>query len=271
MPEAVETGQTRLSGGIGVRALVSAMLVALVVAGCGRSSVGVRVAGSTSIQPVAEVLAESFVKQGGARVSIQGGGSTAGVQALRSGVADLAAVSRDLTAEEVGQGLRPHVVALDVLVIAVHPSNPVTELSVGDLSRLFAGEVNDWADLGGRPGRIHLVSREAGSGSREAFRSLVGPVSPAAIIQNSAGAIRVAVMHDPGAVGYVSLGALGLGGIKPVRVNGRLPGEAGYPLVRSLALVTMGAPAGEAARFLHFARGPEGQRLVREEGLLPVE
>ncbi len=254
-----------------MRGLVWSLVVALAVAGCGRPSVGLRVAGSTSIQPVAEVLAEAYAEQGGKRVSVQGGGSTAGVQALLSGVADLAAISRNLTADEAAQGLRAHIIARDLLVIAVHESNPVTALSVSELRRVFAGKVGDWAELGGRPGRIHLVSREAGSGSREAFRSLVGPVSPKAIIQNSAGAIRVAVMYDPQAVGYVSLGALGLGGIRSVGIDGRLPGSEGYPLVRPLALVTKGVPAGEAAAFLRFARSPAGQRLVRDEGFLPID
>lgn len=250
--------------------LVALCLAGVLLVACARPSVGLQVAGSTSTQPLAEVLAEAFEREAGARVSIQGGGSTAGLLALQTGVAGMAAISRRLSQEEMEQGLEPHVIGYDVLVIAVHPSNPVDGLTRDQLRRLFAGEVRDWADLGGAPGPIHLVSREAGSGSREAFRQMVGAVGPRAIIQSSSGAIRVAVMHDPQAVGYISLGALHLGGVKGLRIAERAPGENGYPLVRPLSLVTLGPPRGEAAAFLHFALSPAGQRLVREEGLLPV-
>jgi phosphate transport system substrate-binding protein len=219
---------------------------------------------------VAEVLAEAYTKAGGGRVSIQGGGSTAGVQAVLNGVADVGAVSRALTADESARGLVAHTIGQDVLAVVVHPSNPVAKLTLTQLRAVFDGTASDWAQLGGRPGPIHLVTREAGSGSREAFRSLIGPISDRAIVQNSSGAIRVAVMDDPRAIGYVSLGALRLGSLKALPIGGRAPTDPAYPLVRSLSLVTRGRPAGEVAAFLRFALSPAGQRLISEEGLVPV-
>ncbi len=245
-------------------------LLAALLAGCGRSSVGLRIAGSTSLQPLAEMLAEGYQAAGGARVSAQGVGSTAGLQALRTGVANLATISRRLTPEEVREGFRAHVIAWDVLAIAVHPSNPVEGLTLAELRRLFSGEIRDWAELGSPAGRVHLISREAGSGSREAFRELVGPIHPLTAVQNSNGVIRLAIRNDPAAVGYLSLGVARAGGVKLVRVDGRLPGEPGYPLVRPLSLVTLGPPSGEARAFLMYALSPAGQRLVADEGLLPV-
>lgn len=244
-------------------------LTALLV-GCSTSSPALQVAGSTSVQPVAEVLAEAFTAAGGGRVSIQGGGSTAGVQAVLNGVADVGAVSRSLTADESARGLEAHTIGYDVLAVVVHPSNPVRGLTGAQLRAVFAGTVTDWAQVGGKAGRIHLVSREAGSGSREAFRTLVGPVSDRAVVQNSSGAIRVAVVDDPLAIGYVSLGALRLGGLKALPIDGRAPGGRGYPLVRSLSLVTRGRPARQAELFIRFALSPAGQQLIDEEGLVPV-
>jgi phosphate transport system substrate-binding protein len=249
------------------------LLFALVVwlaAGCRQAAVGLQLAGSTSVQPVAEVLAEAYARAGGSRVSVQGGGSTAGVQAVLNGVAGVGAVSRRLTPGERARGLAEHTIAYDVLAVVVHPDNPLTGLSRRQLRAVFDGSVTDWAQLGGRPGSIHLVSREAGSGSREAFRSLVGPVSPHAIIQSSSGAIRVAVMDDPRAIGYVNLAALQLGRLKALRVDGKAPGGPGYGLVRPLSLVTRATPAGEAAAFLRFALSPAGQQVISEEGLVPV-
>lgn len=238
--------------------------------GCRSAPAGLQVAGSTSVQPVADVLAEAFGQAGGGRVSIQGGGSTAGVQAVLNGVAGVGAVSRRLTPAEKAQGLAEHVIAYDVLTVVVHPDNPLSGLTQRQLEAVFAGAVADWGELKGRPGKIHLVSREAGSGSREAFRSLVGPVSPHAIVQNSAGAIRVAVMDDPNAIGYVSLGTLRMGRLKALAVDGKQPGQPGYPLVRPISFVTRGRPAGSASGFVRFALSPAGQSLIAEEGLVPV-
>ncbi|HYF91016.1 MAG TPA: phosphate ABC transporter substrate-binding protein [Symbiobacteriaceae bacterium] len=246
------------------------MLLVASMAGCRSSPVGLQIAGSTSVQPVAEMLAEAYARVGGARVSIQGGGSTAGVQAVLNGVAAMGAISRRLTPGERAKGLVEHTVAYDVLTVVVHPDNPLTGLTRRQLKAVFGGAVSDWGELKGAPGAIHLISREAGSGSREAFRSLVGPVSARAIVQNSSGAIRVAVMDDPQAIGYVSLGTMLTGRLKALAVDGKQPGEPGYALVRPLSLITLGEPAGEAAQFLRFALSPAGQRVMVDEGLVPV-
>lgn len=252
-----------------MRYWVVLLAICLLLSACSRPQAAVRIAGSTSVQPLGEVLGEAYAREGGGRVTNQGGGSTAGLQALETGVATLGAISRRLSPEEAARGLLPHVIGFDVLTVVVHPDNPVDGLTGEQLRRLFAGEIRDWSALGGR-GPVHLISREAGSGSREAFRELVGPVSPRAIVQNSSGAIRVAVLHDPQAVGYVSLGAAQMGGVKPLRVDGRTAGQNGYPLVRPLSFVTAGPPSEDVAAFLRFALSPAGQRLVKEEGLVPI-
>jgi phosphate transport system substrate-binding protein len=242
----------------------------VLLAACASSGRGLRVAGSTSVQPLAEILAEAYTRSGGGRVSIQGGGSTAGVQAVLHGVAGLGAVSRRLAPEESAQGLVAHTIGYDLLTVVVHPTNPLAAISRARLGRLFSGVAADWRDVGGPPGPVYLVSREAGSGSREAFRSLVGPVSPRALIQSSAGAIRVAVMANPQAIGYVSLPVARMGGLKALAVDGRRPDEPGYPLVRPVSFVTLGPPQGEAAAFLRFVASPAGRELIREEGLVPA-
>ncbi|HWI52634.1 MAG TPA: substrate-binding domain-containing protein, partial [Symbiobacteriaceae bacterium] len=169
--------------------LYCAMFLALLM-GCRSAPAGLQIAGSTSVQPVAEVLAEAYARDGGGRVSIQGGGSTAGVQAVLNGVAAVGTVSRRLTPAEKAGGLREYVIAYDVLTVVVHPDNPLKGLTRHQLGALFGGAVTDWGQLKGAPGAVHIVSREAGSGSREAFRDLVGPIGPGAIIQNSSGAVR---------------------------------------------------------------------------------
>lgn len=251
--------------------ILALLTTILLLTGCGGSPSGLRIAGSTSLQPLTEALAEDYARTGGGRVIVQGGGSTAGVQAVLSGIAGMGAISRRLTAAESEKGLVEHIIGYDVLTVVVHPDNPVGErgLTLPELREMFQGSIVDWAGLGGRPGPVYLVTREAGSGSREAFRSLVGPISPRAIVQNSAGGVRVAVTGNPGAVGYVSLGVARMGGVRPVAVNGRRPGEPGYPLVRPLSLITLGPPRGEAAAFLRYIRTPAARRLIAQEGLVP--
>lgn len=227
-------------------------------------------AGSTSVQPLVEVLAEAFQGAGGGWVTVQGGGSTAGVRAVQEGVADLGMISRRLTPQERAEGLTEHLLALDVLAIAVHPRNPLDSLSLADLRDLFSGRTQDWAIVGGAPGPVYLFSREAGSGSREAFRALVGPVSPRALIQPSSGAIRAAVMRSPGGVGYLSYGAARLGGVKLLTVAGRRSNEPGYPLVRPLSLVSGGPLTGPAGAFLRHVKSPAARRLIESEGFVPA-
>jgi len=245
------------------------VLVAALLAACTRSA-GLVVAGSTSILPLIEVLAWAYESAGGPRVSLQGGGSTAGLVAVRSKVADMAMVSRDLTEKEAAEGFQAHVIAYDVLTIAVHPSNPVDGLTREQLRRLLAGEITDWAEVGGLPGPVHVINREWGSGSRDAIEKLVGPARHDTAVLNANGFIRLVVRQAPSAVGYLSLSVARAGEVKLLRVDGRLPGEPGYPLVRPLTLVTLGPPAGEARAFLDFILSPAGQRLVAEQGMLPV-
>lgn len=249
--------------------MMLAAVLCLTTTACGTmNEPSLQIAGSTSLQPALDILGEAFVKSSGTPVRVQGGGSTAGVQAVMNGVVAVGAVSRTLTSDETSQGLVAHIIAYDVLTVVVHPDNRVGVLTRAQIAALFSRQLTDWGQVGGDPGRVHLVTREAGSGSREAFRSLVGPISPRAIVQGSSGAIRVAVMHDPQAVGYVSYGAVAAGGLKPVAVDGRRPGEPTYSLVRPLCLVTRGPATGHIAEFISFARGPEGARLLGEEGLV---
>lgn len=254
-----------------LRSFILCLMVTIALTACRSSQGEFNLAGSTSMQPVAELLVEAYARNGGSRISVQGGGSTAGVQAVLSGVAAVGMISRELNPAESEKGLVAHIIGHDVLTVVVHPSQPLRGLTQEELKALFGGLVTDWRAVGGRPGPVHLVSREAGSGSREAFRSLVGPISPRAIIQGSSGAIRVAVMADPGAIGYVSLGVARMGGLRPLRIDGRPPGAPNYALTRPLSLVTAGEPSAEAAAFLRFVRGAQGRRLIAEEGLVPVK
>jgi phosphate transport system substrate-binding protein len=210
-------------------------------------------------------------------INVQGGGSSAGIQAALTGAAAIGMSSRDLKPAEERQ-LKPVTIALDAIALVVHPSNLVTELSLAQTRRLFAGEVTNWQEFGGPNKEIHVVTREEGSGTRGAFQELVMgqvDISPGAIVQDSNGAVRQVVADDPYSIGYVSLGLVNAQ-VKALRTDGVEPSndnvKAGtYKLVRPFLYVLNGGPNAEAAAFIDYTLSPDGQQLLAAEGLVPVQ
>jgi phosphate transport system substrate-binding protein len=248
----------------------------LLLAGCGRDPHrALSLVGSTSIQPFAEVLAEHYAKSHpGKSVDVQGGGSTAGLQAATNGLADIGMCSRSLKADEAGQ-FTPILIARDGLAVVVHPTNPVRDLSLEQLRGLFSGQISDWQTVGGSSGPVWPITREEGSGTRESFVHLVmgqASISRRALTQESNGAVKELVKGDPATIGYMSLGLVGselgvvaVGGVPPT-TGDVLAGR--YPLSRPLLFVTRGSPRPAAAEFVSFVLSPEGQTILETEGLV---
>lgn len=250
---------------------LAAILAVALLAGCGTPSQRpLTVAGSAQVMHIAGIWAEAYARGGGGQISVNGGGSTLGVLAVLDGIAEIGAISRELTPEETSRGLVAHRIAYDAQAVVVHPSNPVASLSLAQLRRIYVGEVKDWREVGGRPGPILLISREAGSGAREIFRRAVGPVAPESAVVPAHGIAALYVEMLPQAIGYVGLRVARNSRVTVVAIDGRRPGDPGYPLMQPLSLVTRGEPQGRAADFIRFALSPEGQRLAAEEGLVPV-
>ena len=205
------------------------------------------VVGSTSVQPFAEMLAQAFEEsQPGQYVDVQGGGSTAGLQAVRSDIADIGMCSRVLKPDETQ--FEAVVIARDGLAVIVHPSNPVANLTREQIRRLFSGEVTNWRDVGGE-----RISRKA-------------------LTQESNGAVKELVRSDPAAVGYMSLGLVGTE-VKAVSVDGVPPTSENaatgrYPLIRPFLFVTRGRPSPRAQAFIDFVLSPQGQQMLQKEGLV---
>lgn len=254
--------------------LVVAGLVAMTIFGGSQGKI-INVVGSTSVQPFAEMLAQEFNgRQTDFEVDVQGGGSTAGLQAALNGVADIGMCSRSLKAEESDQ-FQTVTIARDGLAIVVHTSNPVTNLSIEQVRRIFAGDVTNWHQVGGPDRPIRLITREEGSGTREAFQKMVmhkARISRKALTQESNGAVKELVRYDRCAIGYMSLGLVGHD-LKAVMIDGVAPTVeevlAGrYPLVRPFLFVTRGPPGPEAKRFIDYVLSPEAQAMLVKEGLV---
>jgi len=259
--------------------LIGLLFILLVIqlnVGCERAKAGITVAGSTSVEPFAELLAEEYVsRHPHDHIYVQGGGSSAGIEAVRTRAANIGMSSRSLLPDE--KDLYAVTVAKDAIAIIVNPKNPIQNLSLEQVRQVFSGKTKNWREVGSPPHPIVLVSREEGSGTRESFQKFVmgkEEISLESLVQDSNGAIRQVVSNDPFAIGYISLGlvnekvkALNISGIEPTLTNI----ETGkYTLVRPFLFVFNGEPEGEAKSFLEFVLSPEAQKLLSNEGLVTI-
>ncbi len=234
------------------------------------------IAGSTSVQPFIEKMAEHFsALYPYAKVSVQGGGSTAGIQATMNQTCQIGMSSRNLKSEE--QTIQTYMIALDGIAVVVHRSNPLRNLTLDQLRKIFSSEIKNWQELGGPNRRIFPVTREEGSGTRGAFEELVmhhQAISDACLVQDSNGAVREIVANTPEAIGYISAGliddrikALTLDDIDPTFEN---IATCRYQLVRPFLLLTAQTPTGLTKQFLDFTLSVDGQEILRQCGLIPV-
>ena len=255
------------------------VLSLIVLFGCrpsGKEGVVITVAGSTSVQPFAEKLAEIYMEHHRSLIiNVQGGGSTAGIRSVRGEAADIGTCSRELMEEE--KDLKRIVIAWDGIAIIVHPKNNIHNLNLNQIRDIFAGKIKYWSQLGWVHKSIHFVTREEGSGTRCAFEEMVMhdvPISNEALVEDSNGSVREIVAHDPHAIGYISYGivnkrvkALSIDGIEP---NLRMIKEKRYKLTRPFLFVTREEPHGLARDFVDFILSSEGQKILEGEGLVGI-
>lgn len=253
--------------------------LSLIVCGCGRQSgTSLTVAGSTAFQPFAEKLAEQFMaKRPDVNITVQGGGSALGIQSARSGVAQIGMVDLVELPPEARE-LLGVIVARDGIAIIVHPANTLTNLSLEQIRGIFNGTIKNWKEVGGTDHPIRVVSREAGSGTRSSFETIIGGINLTrdVIIQESNGTVRETVANDRDTVGYLSQGLLNEKKVKAVQVEGAECADmeimAGrYKLVRPVFLLTQGPPAGAVKDFIDYILSSEGQETIRTSGLLPAK
>lgn len=246
----------------------------------GKLSGTLTIAGSTSVQPFSEVLAEEYqTKNPGVQVNVQGGGSSQGVEAAISGAADIGSLSRDLKDEEKAKAnLVVTPIAVDGIAVVVNPANKVTALKTEDVKNIYLGNIKNWKELGGIDAPITVVSREDGSGTRDAFSEIAmnkEDILKTAIIQNSTGAVRTTVAGDKNAIGYISLSslnqevkALDLDGVKATEANVK---NGTYKLQRPFIYITKDAPKGLSKAFIDFVLSDEGQQIIVDEGAFKIK
>lgn len=237
----------------------------------------VLIAGSTCMGKMLDALCEEYNKTYNGWVQPQLGGTELGLLALRRGVCDIASCSRKLTPVEAA-GIDSYLVALDAIAVAVHPSNPIDNITIQTLKDIYSGEITDWAQLGGKKSPIVVIGREAGSGTRSAFESAIGLTKPAIHCQehSETGMLRTAVATAPGAIGYLSFDYVD-DSVKQLSVDGVIPCEksvrsGSYPISRGFWLCTLtGERRAVVLDFLDYVTDESGRRVIMSLGMLPAE
>ena len=235
--------------------------------------------GSTSMEKVINSLGESFMAMNkDVKFTYNPTGSGSGIQAVSEGRCDIGLSSRALKSDEKESGLTETVLALDGIAIVVSPENPVSDLDVDTIAKIYTGEITNWEDVGGNDAEIVLIGREAGSGTRDGFESITGTKDSCAYRQEltSTGDVINTVSKNPNAIGYASLSAVGES-VKALTVGGVAATEntvrdGSYVVQRPFVIVTkMGSELSPAAQaFFDYATSGEVADIIANAGAVAI-
>ena len=266
-----------------ITVLCAAVMALSLFAGCGQkandngTTTGGTVStdGSTSMEKVIGALGESFMEaNSGTTFTYNPTGSGSGIQAVSEGRCDIGLSSRALKDDEKASGLKETIVALDGIAIIVNPQNPVKDLSLEQIAKIYTGEITNWKDVGGEDAEIVLIGREAGSGTRDGFESITDTKDACQYRQEltSTGDVINTVSQNPDAIGYASLSAVG-DSVKALTVGGVEATEAtvkdgSYVVQRPFVLVTKEdtelSPAAQA--FFDYALSADAASIIAAAG-----
>lgn len=278
-----------------LKLMVGALLVTMVGAtfmGCGSSgssenntssnkdSITISISGSTSVGPLMEKIQEKYEEENSnVTLEIQQNGSGAGIKDVISGISEIGMSSRELKDDE-KTSVEGTIVAYDGIALLVNPENPVKNISLEDVKKIYTGEITNWKELGGDDSPIVVVSREEGSGTRDAFQEIVGYESEEllkdATISDGSGAVKTTVAGNKNAIGFASfeyidntVAALSIDDVEPTADNVK----AGiYKISRPFILITKEDSLTENGQgLINFVLSAEGQQIVKENKLITIE
>ena len=231
--------------------------------------------GSTSMEKVIGALSESYMAANkDVTVNYNPTGSGSGITAVKEGTCDIGLSSRALKDEEKAAGLQETVLAYDGIAIIVHPDNPVSDLGIEQIAKLYTGEITNWKDVGGKDAQVVLIGREAASGTRDGFESITSTKDKCQYRQEltSTGDVITAVSQNPDAIGYASLASI-KDSVKALNVDGVTPSEAtvkdgSYKVQRPFVLVTVEGKAlsSAAQSFFDYATSPAAADIIAKAG-----
>ncbi|MBA2857934.1 phosphate transport system substrate-binding protein [Methanococcus maripaludis] len=274
-----------------ISVLIGAVLISLIVgfSGCTESGVNnseevqkfsLKISGSTTVLPIAEEAAKQFMTENkNYMIEVTGGGSGLGVKEAGENLNDIGMASRDVKSSEfeIYPSLQVFGIAKDGVAIIVQPENPVSSLTQEQVIAIYSGEITNWNEVGGNDAPITVYTRDEESGTREVFFEKAlnkGNITKKAVVVASNGAMKSSVKADVNGIGYLSIGYLD-SSVKGCEYEGVIPTEENvvsgtYTVSRTLNIITNGEPSQEAKAFIDFLLSSEGQKIVLEEGYIPV-
>lgn len=261
--------------------LCFAIMLCMALTACGSApdtAARIKISGSTSVFPVIDGLKDLFEsKNPDIKVEVEQGGSGVGISNAKTGIVDIGMSSRFLKTDE--KPLTQTVLCLDGIAVVVNKQNPVSNLSPGQIAKIYDGRIKNWKEVGGNDARITLVTREVTSGTRGAFEELImeGQLidDRLCLVQNSTGNAALTVQNDRNAITYMSLGVLDhFDSLKAVSVGG-IAATTGnvkngtYPLSRPFLLLTRGEPSGAVKVFMDYVtKDPDARSFITKSNLI---
>ena len=258
--------------------LTVAILLICTLTGCGGNKESVATDGSTSMNKVISALGEDFQSDTGITVTYNATGSGGGIQAVQEGRCDIGLSSRNLKDEEKANGLESTILAYDGIAIIVNPNNPVSDLDVETIAKIYTGEIKNWKEVGGNDVEIVLIGREAGSGTRDGFESITDTEDKCQYRQEltSTGDVITTVASNPAAIGYASLASV-KDTVKALTVDGVTPSEetikdGSYVIQRPFVLVTKKdtALSENAQKFFDYVTSEAATEIISNAGVVPA-
>ena len=234
--------------------------------------------GSTSMEKFVNALKEAIVEDyPNLTLEPQFTGSSAGIEAVLAGTADIGNSSRALKDDEKSKGLEENIVAIDGIAVITHPSNKVDNVTTDQLKKIYTGEITNWSQLGGDDQAIVVMGREAGSGTRGAFEEILGIEDACKYAQelNETGAVVAKVGQTKGAIGYISLDNI-TDSVKALKLDGVEANEdtvkdGNYMLQRPFVMATKGKISEQDEKVqavFKFIETEKGQEVLKAVGLV---
>lgn len=267
--------------------ILMACVLCLGLTACGGSGSGseggsvsgkVSLNGSTSMEKFVNALSEAITEQyPDLKLEAQFTGTSAGIEALNSGSADIGDASRALSDDEKAKGIVENIVAIDGIAMITNKSNKVTDITTDQLKKIYTGEITNWKDLGGDDQAIVVIGRESGSGTRSAFEELLEVEDQCKYAQelNETGAVLAKVAETKGAIGYVSLDVID-DSVTTMKLNGVEASEktikdGSYMLQRPFVMATKGEISEQNEKVkavFDFIDSDAGQEVIKKVGLI---
>lgn len=256
--------------------IVSMMLVSMVGGAPRAVARGVNVYGSAQMHAAfIEEGTRAFVQETGIKAVADYKTSGAGVKALIKGTCNIATVARKLKLVEKSQDktMVETLVAKDAIAVYVDKSNPINELSLADVEKVFSGQITDWKDVGGAAGAIQVAIPQTKTACNKNFRKAVmGKLgfAKSVIITQTASDTLEKVKGNSRAISFISYGAVATRpDLKALKVGGKVPGDAGYPIIQELYLVIKGQPSGDIKTYVDYFLTGAGKAIIQKNGMFP--